>query len=290
MYQLIDIALSRAHLGSLITGWAWTVLASAMALILAAPNGALAANIMINNGLAPPNAANVIDYFAEFDDVYVRSVGCPIGWPGVLPDDPCTSPGAPTEVAFVAGGGVNQLRVYDSSVITMTGGGIAGTLQAYGSSSIIMSGGGMGVFLAGYDSSTITMSGGVMGEALRGYGFSTITMTGGETNVGLQAADSSTITWSGGSTGGSLRAFDLSTITVRGSGFRVDGIPVPYGDLTTLTGTLTGTLESGEGIEGSIFHQGGGGFTGTITLAPEPSAALLLAVGLAGLIAARGHS
>jgi hypothetical protein len=54
----------------------------------------------------------------------------------------------------------------------------------------------------------------------------------------------------------------------------VDGVPVPYGDLTALTGTLTGTLASGEPID-NAFQQGGygGNFTGTITVAHEPTTA-----------------
>jgi hypothetical protein len=52
-----------------------------------------------------------------------------------------------------------------------------------------------------------------------------------------------------------------------GRGFAVDGNPVPYGDLSALTGTLTGTLASGDPVN-NVFHQGGGFYTGTITLAP----------------------
>jgi hypothetical protein len=77
--------------------------------------------IMINNGLAPPTPANVIDYFT-LDNVYVRNVGCPPGWPSVFPTDPCPSPGAPTEVVVVDGGFVPWLFAHDSSAITMTGG------------------------------------------------------------------------------------------------------------------------------------------------------------------------
>ena len=67
-----------------------------------------------------------------------------------------------------------------------------------------------------------------------------------------------------------------------GAGFEVDGIPVPYGDLTALTGTLTGTLLSGDSLYAE-FGQGSSYYTGTITLVPEPTTALLLGIGLAGL-------
>jgi hypothetical protein len=66
---------------------------------------------------------------------------------------------------------------------------------------------------------------------------------------------------------------------------------VPYGDLTELTGTLTGTLASGAPIN-NVFYQGGydhGNWqaTGTIRLVPEPSTALLLALGLVGIAVGR---
>ena len=63
-------------------------------------------SLMINNGLAPPNTANVIDYEIPEDGAYVRNVGCPPGWPAGDPDDPCPSPGDPTEVSLADGGSV----------------------------------------------------------------------------------------------------------------------------------------------------------------------------------------
>jgi hypothetical protein len=60
---------------------------------------------------------------------------------------------------------------------------------------------------------------------------------------------------------------------------------VPYGDLSALTGTLTGTLWSGDSLN-ATFHQGGGAYTGTITLVPEPTTSLLLGLGLLGLAVA----
>ena len=66
----------------------------------------------------------------------------------------------------------------------------------------------------------------------------------------------------------------------------IDGIPVPYSDISALTGTLTGTLTSGDSLN-NVFHQGGGGFDGTIRLVPEPTTALLLGFGLAGLAVRR---
>jgi hypothetical protein len=96
---------------------------------------------------------------------------------------------------------------------------------------------------------------------------STITVSGGTVRI-LGAADSSTITMSGG-TASRFVASDSSTIMIVGSGFAVDGVPVPYGDLAADSGTLTGTLASGDPID-SIFYRGSLGFPvpGTIVLIP----------------------
>jgi hypothetical protein len=84
---------------------------------------------VINNGSAPPNAENVIDGADDYtgDQVYVRNVGCPTGWPAVAPGGSCPSPGAATEVEVVSGGSVgDDLRVYESSTVTMSGGTVGG--------------------------------------------------------------------------------------------------------------------------------------------------------------------
>jgi hypothetical protein len=61
----------------------------------------------------------------------------------------------------------------------------------------------------------------------------------------------------------------------------VDDMPAPYGDLSALTGTLTGTLASEDAID-IPFYQGGwtgspcydGPCSGTITLVPPPAIAV----------------
>ena len=77
---------------------------------------------------------------------------------------------------------------------------------------------------------------------------------------------------------------DSSTIAIFGSDFAVNGVPASFGDLPSGHGELTGALASGEMLS-TDYCQGGSLCTGTITLVPEPSTALLLAFGLLGLAA-----
>jgi len=60
----------------------------------------------------------------------------------------------------------------------------------------------------------------------------------------------------GGTVNRYLLASGSSVLTIVGRDFKVNGQPVPYGDLTGQTGTLTGTLASGDPIN-NVFYQGG---------------------------------
>jgi hypothetical protein len=67
-----------------------------------------------------------------------------------------------------------------------------------------------------------------------------------------------------------LGAYHDATVTIVGSGFAVDGVPVPFGDLTAMSGTLTGTLQSGEALD-LPFNR----FTsGSILLVAQPNVAI----------------
>jgi hypothetical protein len=64
------------------------------------------------------------------------------------------------------------------------------------------------------------------------------------------------------------------------------GFNLPCGDITAISGTLTGTLLDGTPINNDV----GRASTATIRLVPEPSTALLLAFGLVGIAAGRRRS
>jgi hypothetical protein len=78
------------HLTYALAALAWAV--------TAAPSGAL----VINNGLAPPNPANILDSTnaSATQTVIVTNAGCI----GALPPVICNQPGAATTVALVDGG------------------------------------------------------------------------------------------------------------------------------------------------------------------------------------------
>jgi hypothetical protein len=139
--------------------------------------------------------------------------------------------------------------------------------------------------------SAILTAGSVGGDLL--FGDSENAQSNGEIGGGvvggsLIAKGSSRINISGGSVDGELLANDIASIILSRSNFMVDGERVPRGDLAALSGTLTGDLVDGGSVN-NHFLQGGyaAQYTGTITLIPEPSTAVLLSLGLTGLAAGR---
>ena len=93
-------------------------------------------------------------------------------------------------------------------------------------------------------------------------------MSGGHVGYsGVRFRQSAIATMSGGTVGapsehlwGWIGASESALFRVVGNDFAVDGVPVPYGNLTALGQFLTGTLASGEPLEVR--------FSGNITLSP----------------------
>ncbi len=177
----------------------------------------------------------------------------------------------------IVDGYVRAVVTFGSPTLTMRGGTVEEYLDVTMSSSLTMSGGTVGeLVVSGF--STVTTSGGELGTLLATES-STVTMRGGRVEWSVTAFDSSSITMSGGTVGSGLWAYDASLIEIVGGGFAVDGTSVPYGDLSTMAGTLTGTLASGDPVDND-FYQGGyvyqcGDFsgelcavTGTVSLVP----------------------
>jgi hypothetical protein len=162
---------------------------------------------------------------------------------------------------IVAGGHVGDdegVWAWNASRIQMTDG-ILGVARAFDSSKIDLSGGEI-YHLTLADASVFMMSGGTIRD-IRALDNSTVTVTGGgfsttcdcsSLSCGLDADDSTRVTLSGGlftAECSHIIAGDASVVAIIGSGFAVDGTPVPYGELTSLGYILTGNLASGDSLD-----------------------------------------
>lgn len=181
------------------------------------PGGGRAATLMINNGLAPPEAAKVLDDDTHTGDVvYVRNAGCP---PDHTDD---------RRVPRAWRRGPPRPRSLESSDVTMSGGEVE-RLEASGVGSML------------------AFTGGSVDELLIVAGLSMVRMTGGELRRHLVAWDTSVVTMTGGFVGGELRAhrdaiIRLTAFDEHCADFAVDGEPVACGPLRAETGLLTGSL------------------------------------------------
>lgn len=273
-----------------------------------APPPIHAAIITIDNGLAPPTPANVIDASNTYpsDEVYVYGS---------------------TAIAIRDGGEVatqlphpmliGDVRAHDYSSVTMEGGIVGLRLLALDSAHIAISGGSTHIAESLYASTVSIMGGSILSYAQAAYG-GTITMSSGSvsevravdgsitvtgglvTGKGLLAA-AGDITMSGGALGSGsliLAAEPTGTISLIGSDFAVDGISVGFGPILASSGTLTGTLQSGNAISNFFCHRACQLrsadeflFKGIITLVPvpEPGNPLLLGVAMLTIAQLKRH-
>jgi len=133
------------------------------------------------------------------------------------------------------------------------------------------------------DYSQVNMSGGSIGSGLLTWDNSQSVITGGLIASDIYAFGDSYIEIYGSMIEDILNVRDNSLVEIYGSNFAVDGIPVGYGPITEgtinelgmLTGTLTGTLDSGELINNSFNIDP----DASIYLVPEPATLLLFGLG-----------
>ena len=134
------------------------------------------------------------------------------------------------------------------------------------------------------DYSQVNMSGGSIGSGLLTWDNSQSVITGGLIASDIYAFGDSYIEIYGSMIEDILNVRDNSLVEIYGSNFAVDGIPVGYGEITVgtinelgmLTGTLTGTLDSGELINNAFNIDP----DATIILVPEPASVLFIITGI----------
>jgi hypothetical protein len=125
-----------------------------------------------------------------------------------------------------------------------------------------------------YQFSRLEISGGSIRYSVRAYTASRVNIFGGEIEANLEGFSSARIALVGGQIRGPFQLRDRSTLTIVGSDFRVDGVPVPYGPLAATSGTLSGTLDSGDALLNAFLQGGAVGpdgqtYGGTIELVAE---------------------
>ncbi len=255
-----------------------------------APANAVATTILINNGLAPPVASNVIDdaTFA-MEDVFVRNVGCDSTEPNQV--SPCPAPGDSTTVGVESGAEIGSLSVFDASRAVVDGGSL-GLLEARDAAHIALRDGSVvgsdlgAPVLRALFGGRIVMSGG-FATAAEAQDGGELVVEGGQIAGELGSFSGARVTWRGGSVDQELVTRFEGELRVAGSDFAIDGVPTGLGEVAEASGFLSGTLASGETFD-VFFRRTGirGGTPGTLRLVPEPGSALLVGSGLA-LLAGR---
>ena len=193
----------------------------------------------------------------------------------------------------LSGGSIGEfLFAYDNAQVTVTGGNVYGGLQPFNYSQAVVSGGYIEGTFATSDESKGFVSGGSMVDLYAGDN-SHITFSGGTSRTWLTADHNGTIRFSGGSIeygilAGLYDETDTGLIIIEGTDFGVNGTAVEYGEYASdyavpgmiwgyscLTGTITGTLESGQYLSENFYIFG----NSDITFVPEPATILLLGLG-----------
>lgn len=128
---------------------------------------------------------------------------------------------------------------------------------------------------------SMTLSGGSIQVPFLGSSTSSIVMTGGGFQNIPSMVFNGTLDVFGGSFGssGPMAVGATGNVDVFGSMFALNGLPISPGELTALSGTLSGLYESGNAFSWQFTRNA----TGTLRLIPEPGTAWLLGAGLAGL-------
>ncbi len=163
-------------------------------------------------------------------------------------------------------GGILKSRLNSHDHVEVSGGIIQGVFETYLDNTAIVSGGELQNGVQIYGESYGNISGGQI-ERVYARDDSSVDVTGGLFTYGPFATNNAVLDITGGLFGDTIDVRYNAVITIHGTGFNY-----PYGEIPDTTGTLTGTLNSGEAINNnfSISHYGSGYDGAAIVLVPEP--------------------
>jgi len=163
-----------------------------------------------------------------------------------------------------------------SSQMTISGGTTMGDVVAWETAILRVEGGDLSLMRSAGDA-TATLDGGNVAENLEAFSQSSLVMLSGTVGGDARTAGTGYLEIRGGEIVGGLVALETSTIAVVGEDFNL-----PMGDISTLTGTLTGVLADGTPLSINF----GRASTASIVLLPipEPSTLILFTVGAVGLL------
>lgn len=239
-------------------------LQAAILLLALLPRVALAADVVVNNGGLPPAAANVFDdgTYAG-DQIWVRNMGCPPAWPSGTAWSYCGSPGSPTVAKLASGGSAAYLQPLDSSEVIASGGSALGIIGD-DSSRTSVNGAHIDTVSIKSDARFVLLAG-TVSDLIFCNGNALVAVLGGNSEGPLRALGQCRVWVRAGSIASPVEAYNQAVIEFHGSDFQLDGAPIPEGLIAAPTGTLTGTLASGEPLSVTIAHNGAGDvLTGSI--------------------------
>ncbi|MCH6258453.1 PEP-CTERM sorting domain-containing protein [Puniceicoccaceae bacterium K14] len=177
-----------------------------------------------------------------------------------------------------SGGTINgDIWVLRDSTFNITGGSIAGDALSFDDAILNINGGTVGNDVLANMNSVVNIDGAAVEDDVEAGGNSTVNIFSGSFAEDIEAFGRASVFIHGGSFDGAGR-FDSgfsaggnSLITIFGSDFKIDGISVPFGDLTSSTSgsNLMGTLASGDtfNVPFDISRNG----VISLTAVPEPS-------------------